>query len=484
MSKTVSEREPPEGSRQDGSPESVVAPPATPGLGSLGLPTVGVMLAAGRSERLAGVTGGGSKALIRLGGLSLVERAVRELLAVGLERILVVVGYHAGPVATVVDRLAPGRVTAVPAERWELGNGASLAAAEPYLEGESLFVVVTADHLFGEGALSHLVRARRPAALIDPSPDHDVWAEGTKVRVRDGMALTFSKELDDESVDCGAFVLTPAVFDAQRLAEREGDMSLAGAVSRLTPGQRTAAIDLPPDCWWQDVDTPDDLRIARTHLRRSLVKGADGPVSRYLNRPLSTRISMAIAPLRLHPDLLSLVALVIGLVAAWLLATGRGVAGGLAAHAASVLDGVDGEVARLQVRAGPRGALLDGVMDRLADAAVLAGLGIWALDGTLDPAAIVGLTVAATAGAMLSMATKDRITALGLPPRPERRLGYLLGGRDGRLLLVALGAILGSPVGALIAVVATSALSLAVRLVSFRSFHGALTRLPAWSPPE
>jgi hypothetical protein len=47
---------------------------------------VGVVLAAGRSERLASVTGGGSTALLRLGGLSLVERAVRSLLAAGLER--------------------------------------------------------------------------------------------------------------------------------------------------------------------------------------------------------------------------------------------------------------------------------------------------------------------------------------------------------------------------------------------------------------
>jgi hypothetical protein len=32
------------------------------------LPRVGVVLAAGQSERLASVTGGGSKALLRLGG--------------------------------------------------------------------------------------------------------------------------------------------------------------------------------------------------------------------------------------------------------------------------------------------------------------------------------------------------------------------------------------------------------------------------------
>ncbi|MGH2750319.1 MAG: hypothetical protein ACRDK3_05525, partial [Actinomycetota bacterium] len=34
-------------------------------------PRVGVVLAAGRSERLSRITGGGSKALVRLGGLSL-----------------------------------------------------------------------------------------------------------------------------------------------------------------------------------------------------------------------------------------------------------------------------------------------------------------------------------------------------------------------------------------------------------------------------
>ena len=69
-----------------------------------------VVLAAGRSERLRAVTGGGSKALIQLGGLKLVERAVRGLLNIGIREVLVVVGYHAGPVGAVVARLKPGKV--------------------------------------------------------------------------------------------------------------------------------------------------------------------------------------------------------------------------------------------------------------------------------------------------------------------------------------------------------------------------------------
>jgi choline kinase/phosphatidylglycerophosphate synthase len=431
------------------------------------LPRVGVVLAAGRSERLEPVTGGSSKALFRVGGLSLVERAVRTLLARGLERILVVVGHDAGPVAAVVGRLGRGQVRAVYADRWQDGNGASLAAVEGAMAGEALFVLVTADHVFAEGALDRLLGAGEPAVLIDAVPDRAAWGEGTRVRVVDGAVVAFGKHLEEPAIDCGAFLLPLEVFGCQRQAAAEGDHTLAGGVTRLAQARPLRAVALPFGCWWRDVDTPQDARAARMALRRSLGKDADGPVSRFVNRPLSTRLSMVLAPLRPAPDLVSLVAFALGVAGAALLAAGQGLAGALLVHASSVADGVDGEVARLQLRGGPRGALLDGVLDRVADAAVLAGLGLWALEGHA-PRTVLVLTVAATAGALLSMASKDRAAALGLPPAPERALGWLLGGRDGRLLLVAVGAVLGAPVAALAAVTATSALPLGLRVAFLR----------------
>jgi 1L-myo-inositol 1-phosphate cytidylyltransferase / CDP-L-myo-inositol myo-inositolphosphotransferase len=431
------------------------------------LPRVGVVLAAGQSERLASVTGGGSKVLLRLGGMSLVERAVRSLLSAGLERVVVVVGHDAGPVATVVGRLGRDRVRVVYADRWADGNGASLAAVQGEVLGQALFVLVTADHVFGEGGLGRLLAAGEPAVLIDPAPGTLAWAEGTRVRVVDGAVVGFGKHLDEPAIDCGAFLLPPEVFDCQRQAATASDHTLAGGVTRLAQTRPLRAVALPAGCWWQDVDTPYDVLAARVALRRSLSKDADGPVSRLLNRPLSTRLSMVLAPLRPAPDLVSLVAFGLGLAGAALLAAGQGLAGGLLVHASSVADGVDGEVARLQLRGGPRGALLDGVLDRVGDAVILAGLGLWALDG-YDARGVLVLTVAATTGALLSMASKDRAAALGLRPAPERALGWLLGGRDGRLLLVAVGAVLGAPVVALAAVSATSALSLGLRVAFLR----------------
>lgn len=324
------------------------------------LPRVGVVLAAGRSQRLESVTGGGSKALLRVGGLSLVERAIRSLLAAGLERVLVVVGHDAGPVATVVGRLGRNRVNrdrvnVVYADRWADGNGTSLAAVQDEILGEALFLLVTADHIFGEGGLDRLLGAGEPAVLIDPAPDQPAWAEGTRVRVVDGSVVALGKHLEEPAIDCGAFVLPLEVFERQRQAASEGDHTLAGAVTRLAQTRPLRAVDLPAGCWWQDVDTPQDMRAARVALRRSLSKDGDGPVSRLLNRPLSTRLSIALAPLRPAPDLVSLVAFVFGLAGAVLLAAGQGLAGGLLVHASSVADGVDGEVARLQLRGGPRG---------------------------------------------------------------------------------------------------------------------------------
>ena len=458
----------PTASERDGVPSVApshhlgAAPLPPPGI----KPRMGVVLAAGRSERLRAVTGGGSKALVQLGGLKLVERAVRGLLDIGIGEVLVVVGYHAGPVGAVVSRMSPGRVHAVLASEWELGNGASLAAAGEFVREQDLFVVVTADHVFGEGALHTLVRAGEAAVLVDPDPSPEAWEEGCRVRIRGDTAVAFGKHIDEPAIDCGAFLLPPEVLAAQREAAAEGDHTLSGAVSRLAAGRGLRAVQIDDRTWWQDIDTPEDLRAARAQLQRSLTKDGDGPVSRYLNRPVSTRISMALAPLRLSPDLISLISVGLAVTAAWLLATGRGILGGIVLHAASVLDGVDGETARLLMRAGPRGAMLDGILDRVGDAAVMAGLGVWALGegSNLSAGVVVCLAVAATTGSLLSMASKDRGTALGLPPAPERQLGYLLGGRDGRLLLVTVCAILGRPAVALIAVAVTSGLTLALRL--------------------
>src|SRR5437879_4679764 len=346
-------------------------------------PRTAVVLMAGRSERMDELAGGGSKLLLSLGGLSLVERTV-GMVAREVDRVLVVVGHDHERVGARAAAAAPGKVQVVRADRWELGNGASLAAAESAVVEAPLLLVVVGDHLFGDGTLRALIDAGGPAVLVDPGAGADTLEEATRVVVADGRALAFGKDKHSHWSDCGAFVLPPEIFTCQREAASVGDQGLAGAVSQLALTCHIAAVPIPPSGWWQDVDTPADLRPARRRLRRSLAKPTDGPVSRRLNRPLSTRLSMLLAPLRLSPDLVSLGVFGLGLLSAMLLAGGAHLLAAVVVQATSVLDGVDGELARLQMRASPRGAMLDGVLDRWADTAIVAGLGVWALAQGLD----------------------------------------------------------------------------------------------------
>jgi CDP-L-myo-inositol myo-inositolphosphotransferase len=436
-----------------------------------GTPRVGVVLAAGRSERLARLTGGRSKALLPLGGVALVERAIRRLLGSGLERVVVVVGHQGDLVAAAVEHVAPGRVTVVRARDWEAGNGSSLAAAEEAVRGESLFVLLCGDHMFSDGALSDLVGSDGPAVLVDRSPVAAAWAEGTRVNIRRGMAIAFSKDLDDPAIDCGVFVLSSEVFDCQREAAEQGDHSLAGAVTRLARSRGVRAVPLPPGAWWQDVDTPEDLRSVRTLLRRSLGKRSDGPVSRHLNRPISTRITMILAPFRVNPNFLSPIILAIGLWAAWSLSASRSLVGGFLILAASILDGVDGETARLHYRTSRRGALIDDFSDRMVDATVIAGFCLWLWDGPSRTFRIVVLLAAATGLVLFHLLVKGKTARLEVPATEDRPLGVLLGSRDSRLFLAAIGSILGNPWLAVGGFLGAYFVSVLRRLVAFRTWR-------------
>jgi len=109
------------------------------------------------------------------------------------------------------------------------------------------------------------------------------------------------------------------------------------------------------------------------------------------------------------------------------------------------------------------------VLDRVTDAAIVAGLAVWAFDQGHGGIAVILAGVSATSVSLLSMATKDRIRAFSLPSPPEHAIAYVMGGRDGRLLLISLAALAGVPYLGLWLVAGTGLVSLMARLISVRA---------------
>lgn len=110
------------------------------------------------------------------------------------------------------------------------------------------------------------------------------------------------------------------------------------------------------------VATPADVRAAERRLLGSLIKDSDGSMARHLERPLSLRLSRRLAATSVTPNQITLASVAVGLVGASLflsVSTLWQTAGALLLLAHSIVDGCDGEIARLKFQETRGGGMLD-----------------------------------------------------------------------------------------------------------------------------
>ena len=127
---------------------------------------------------------------------------------------------------------------------------------------------------------------------------------------------------------------------------------------------------------WQRVETSEDCRSAERKLDRWLVKPTDGFYAR-MNRRISIPISRQLIRWPITPNMVSLFTLAVGLASSLLFATGGYwymLAGALLSLWASILDGCDGEVARLKLMESDFGCWLETVCDYLYYLLLFVGL--------------------------------------------------------------------------------------------------------------
>jgi hypothetical protein len=108
-----------------------------------------------------------------------------------------------------------------------------------------------------------------------------------------------------------------------------------------------------------------------------LVKDSEGFMSRHLERKISLAVTRKLVETRITPNAMTLVSLGIGLVGAsfFVLPPGPGhVVGSLLFWLHSVLDGCDGELARLKFAESRWGGLLDFWGDNVVHSAVFSAI--------------------------------------------------------------------------------------------------------------
>jgi phosphatidylglycerophosphate synthase len=122
-----------------------------------------------------------------------------------------------------------------------------------------------------------------------------------------------------------------------------------------------------------------DRENVETWLLRGLIKDAEGFMSRYLERRISLAVSRRLANTRVTPDTMTFVSVGIGIIGAVFFVFPRRrsqVIGALLFWLHSVLDGCDGELARLKFAESRRGGLLDFWGDNVVHSAVFLAIAL------------------------------------------------------------------------------------------------------------
>ncbi|HSW28121.1 MAG TPA: NTP transferase domain-containing protein [Longimicrobiales bacterium] len=369
--------------------------------------TQALVLAAGRGSRLESAT---PKPLLPLLGVPLLARTLFTLKKAGITDAYVVIGHQGERVRREISaiRRLDLRIHWIENPRWAEPNGVSVLAGAPYLEGP--FLLTMSDHLLPVEGLVRLraeaERGRDLVLLVDQgtSQVHDL-SDATKVRLEGERITDIAKELPAfDAIDTGAFLAGPALMEALKTLDGEKGPSLSDGVRRLAAEGRAWALD-GTGLRWQDVDTPDDVAVAERKLMSAWPKPTDGIISRWINRPISLRVTRLLAPTGVTPNQVSVVTLVLGLLAAWFAARG-GYAWWLAAavtfQVASILDGTDGELASLTFRQTPFGAWMDTLCDNVSYVAFMASVMV-GVDRTGLPAGYLWWGGLGFAAAVLSL---------------------------------------------------------------------------------
>lgn len=158
----------------------------------------GVILAAGKGARLNGAAADRPKCLVKIGGISLLQRQIDALTTAGVRDIVVVAGYQADR----VSREAGAGVTIVENPRFAETNSLySLWLAQGVLTGG--FIALNCDVLFHPRLLDDLLTARyEDALLVAPRESSTPYGpEEMKVTVRAGRVVAMSKSLDPIEAD-------------------------------------------------------------------------------------------------------------------------------------------------------------------------------------------------------------------------------------------------------------------------------------------
>jgi 1L-myo-inositol 1-phosphate cytidylyltransferase / CDP-L-myo-inositol myo-inositolphosphotransferase len=222
------------------------------------------------------------------------------------------------------------------------------------------------------GQSTHAVDFRKAASILGDTQSRKVSVNAGRVTATEKNPESFDGYSTGISVLRSGRIFVP---QATNLGMWDGFQPI---LQNIENQEEVVAVNVTGEPWVlvQDQKT---LRYADTVMMNSLRQSYDGWIARIIYRPISLRLSIRLAPLGISPTAINF--------AAFLSFAGGGVLftstnywyhllAAFSLQVSAVLDGCDGEVARLTYRDTRRGGYVDQLFDRYGDIVVVSGIAI------------------------------------------------------------------------------------------------------------
>jgi histidinol-phosphate/aromatic aminotransferase/cobyric acid decarboxylase-like protein/choline kinase len=238
-----------------------------------------VILAAGRGRRMEPLSMSCHKALLEIGGNTILGRALDSLLKAGVAPITIVTGYRSEDITSFVSTRYPGiPVRYVHNDRYEVTNNiVSLAQALESLEYDEDVVLIECDLLFEPHLITDL--ARHPGKNVALVDHYRTGMDGTVVSIENGyVSQVFPTASQDRNFRFGDKFKTINIYRFDRtycqgtlrpmLSAYANNVDancyyeiVLGMLANV-PAHRISAL-VVRDSDWVEVDDPNDLNVAR-----------------------------------------------------------------------------------------------------------------------------------------------------------------------------------------------------------------------------
>ena len=319
-------------------------------------------------------------------GIGLFQRTVLTLQRAGIRQLMVLVGPEEDQLKQALGK--GSRVTIpvrwLPIREFPLDDPRTWEALAAEVRGFCLLsgvqgvfaapLIESLRHEVQEGQAIVVARA-------DREQNRQARRSSLHIKVQAGRLLSITSKQDDSALVATDLVVLPTGFmsAAGHIDVETGTVPIRRWLERAAVDGyvRVLSTEANRSHWYQVVRDAADVKAAERKLLNSLKGEFEGFVDRFFNRKISRWFTRMFLAAGFSPNVITILATLVGLVAAAGFGVGTYSAGIIAAllfQLAAIIDCCDGEVARLTFTESPFGAWLDITMDNLVHMAIFAGI--------------------------------------------------------------------------------------------------------------